>query len=248
MATTVEELGGPVRAQGRGYMADQGFFLRYAVVIALFILFGFAQFAMRGYSDFRGAPLTVHLHGGLMIAWLGVFIAQNMLVHRGELAVHRTLGWASVALLPFVALTGVLVGYNAVALGRVPPFFSDPYFLALTSVGSLTFAGMVVWAIVRRRQVQWHRRLMLGAMFLLLEPALGRLLPMPLLGAWGETLSLLVQLLFVAVLARHDKKVLGSVHPATIATAIVLAASHAVFELLAVLPPVVSFAEAVAGG
>jgi uncharacterized membrane protein YozB (DUF420 family) len=237
-----------MRAQGRGYLADQGFFLRYAIVIALFIIFGFAQFAMRGISDFRSAPLTVHLHGGLMIAWLGIFVAQNMLVHRGELAVHRTLGWTSAALLPFVALTGALVGYNAVALDRVPPFFSDAYFLALTSVGSLTFAAMVVWAIAKRRQVQWHRRLMLGAMFLLLEPALGRLLPMPLLGAWGETMSLIVQLLFVAVLARHDKKVLGSVHPATIATAVVLIASHAMFELLAVLPPVVSFAEAVAGG
>jgi uncharacterized membrane protein YozB (DUF420 family) len=229
-------------------MADQAFFLRYAIVIALFILFGFAQFAMRGYSDFRGAPLTVHLHGGLMIAWLGIFVAQNMLVHRGELAIHRTLGWTSVALLPFVALTGILVGYNAVAMDRVPPFFSDSYFLALTSVGTLAFAAMVLWAIVRRRQVQWHRRLMLGAMFLLLEPALGRLLPMPLLGAWGETMSLVVQLLFAAVLARHDKRVLGAVHPATIAIAVVLVASHAMFELLAVLPPVVSFAQAVAGG
>jgi uncharacterized membrane protein YozB (DUF420 family) len=229
-------------------MADQAFFLRYAIVITLFILFGFAQFAMRGYSDFRAAPLTVHLHGGLMIAWLGIFLAQNVLVHRGQLAIHRTLGWTSAAILPFVALTGALVGYNAVALDRVPPFFSDSYFLALSSVGSLAFAAVVAWAIVRRRQVQWHRRLMLGAMFLLLEPALGRLLPMPLLGAWGETMALVVQLLFVAVLARHDRKVLGSVHPATIAIAVVLIASHALFELLAVLPPVVSFAQAVAGG
>ncbi len=248
MATTVDELSGSARAPARGYMADQAFFLRFAIVIALFILFGFAQFAMRGFSNFGGAPLTVHLHGGLMIGWLGIFVAQNMLVHRGELAIHRKLGWTSAALVPLVALTGMLVGYNAVARGSGPPFFSPAYFLVLSSIGSLSFAAMVAWAIVRRRQVQWHRRLMLGAMFLLLEPALGRLLPMPLLGAWGQTMSLAVQLVFVAVVARHDKRVLGAIHPATIAVAVVLVASHALFETLAVLPPFVSFAEAVAGG
>jgi uncharacterized membrane protein YozB (DUF420 family) len=248
MASRTDTIGATVRPSGRGYMADQQFFLRYAIVLAVFILFGFAQFAMRGYSNFQEAPLTVHLHGGLMVAWLGIFVAQNMLVHKGELAMHRALGWASVAILPVLAFTGVLVAYNAIALGRVPPFFSAPYFLALGTVGSLSFAAMVVWAVLKRRQVQWHRRLMLGAMFLILEPALGRLLPMPLLGAWGEWTALLFQLLFVAVLARHDRKVLGAVHPATVATALVLISAHVLFETLAVLPPVVSFAEAVAAG
>ena len=158
MATQVEG-GGAVTSQ-RGYLADQGFFVRCAILLAVFILLGFAQFAMRGYSDFRSAPPLVHLHGGLMIAWLGIFIAQNLLVHRGELGIHRKLGWTAAAILPVLALTGVGVGYNAVALGRVPPFFSDALFLALTSVGSLVFAAMVVWAVTLRRQLQWHRRVM----------------------------------------------------------------------------------------
>lgn len=248
MATTVDDTGAPVRAAARGYMADQGFFLRFAIVIALFILFGFVQFAMRGISDFRTAPMTVHLHGGLMIAWLGIFVAQNMLVHRGELAIHRSIGRVSAALVPFVALTAMLVGYNAVALDRVPPFFTDAYFLALTGVGALAFAATVAWAVARRRQVQWHRRLMLGAMFLLLEPALGRLLPMPFMVGWGEWVSMIVQLGFVGVLARHDRKVLGSVHPATIAVAAIVVGSHVLFEALARTPWVVSFAQAVAAG
>ncbi|MDQ3246188.1 MAG: adenylate cyclase [Pseudomonadota bacterium] len=248
MATSIDEFGAPPRAPGRGYMADQDFFLRFAITLALFILFGFAQFAMRGYSSFSTAPITVHLHGGLMVAWLGIFVAQNMLVHRGELAVHRKLGWLSAGLVPIVALTGVLVGYNAVALNRVPPFFGNPYFLTLATVGPLLFAGTVFWAIAKRRQVQWHRRLMLGAMFLLLEPALGRLLPMPPMGAWGETAVLLVQLLFVAVLARHDRHVLGSVHPATMAVTVLLLANHALLEVISRVPAVVGFAEALAAG
>jgi hypothetical protein len=232
------------RAIKGGYMADQSFFLRYAVVIALFILFGFAQFAARGYSSFSRAPAIVHLHGGLMVTWLGIFIAQNALVHKGELGIHRKLGWLSAALVVVIALTGVMTGYHAVAAGRQPPFFSPPYFLALVTVGSLVFAAMVAWAVALRKQVQWHRRVMLGAMFILLEPALGRLLPMPLIMPWGEWAVLAVQLIFVWVLANHDRKILGSVHSATKAVAAILILSHVAFELLAILPPVVSFAEA----
>lgn len=247
MATIVEaDL--VMRRPQRGFMADQGFFVRYAVVLAVFIIFGFVQFGLRGFADVRTAPLLVHVHGGLMLGWLGIFVAQNLLVHRGELAIHRKLGWASVGIVVLILGTGIAVGYNAVATQRLPPFFSNAYFLALTAIGSIVFASMVAWAITLRRQVQWHRRLMLGAMFILLEPALGRLLPMPLMGNWGEWAILVVQLIFAGVLARHDRKMLGAIHPATKAVAGILVASHVVIEVLARVPAFVAFAEAVAGG
>lgn len=246
MATKAK--GGARAAAATGFMADQDFFVRYSVFLALFITFGFVQFALRGFSHFGSAPAIVHLHGGLMVTWLGIFIAQNMLIHKGELAIHRKLGWASAALVILVAVTMVLTGYESITTGRQPPFFSPPYFLVLVAVGALTFAGMVGWAVTLRKQVQWHRRIMLGAMFVLLEPALGRLLPMPLIMPWGEWVTLGVQLLFVWVLARHDRKVLGSVHPATIAIAAVLTLSHVVLEVVSRLGPVAAFANGVAAG
>jgi hypothetical protein len=245
MATMAE--GGAADRTARGYMADQSFFVRYAIVIAAFILLGFVQFALRGYSNPITAPPLVHLHGALMVSWLGIFVAQNLLVRRGELAIHRKLGWTAAAILPLIAVTGIWVGYNAVATHRLPPFFTDSFFLALTGIGSLTFAGLVAWAITLRGQVQWHRRVMLGAMFILLEPALGRLLPMPLLGKWGEWTILAVQLVFIVVLARHDRKQLGVVHPATMAVATIVIAEHVLIETVAILPPVVAFAQKLAG-
>ncbi|QIK78098.1 hypothetical protein G7077_03385 [Sphingomonas piscis] len=248
MATQVQDAGAAPAVRQRGYMADQGFFVRYAVVLAAFIMFGFLQFAARGFTRFGEAPAMVHLHAGLMVSWLGIFIAQNLLVHKGELGIHRKLGWVSAVLAAVICVTFVLVGYNSLSLGRQPPFFSPPYFLTLTSVGALFFGGMVAWAIALRKQVQWHRRVMLGAMFMLLEPALGRLLPMPLIMPWGEWVTLAIQLIFVGVLARHDRKVLGAVHPATIAVAALLTLSHVLLEVVAILPPVVAFANGVAAG
>jgi hypothetical protein len=246
MATTVEVA--PVAgAARRGFMADQAFFARYAIFIALFILFGFAQFSLRGFVDIRSMPPVIHAHAVVMVAWLGLFVVQNQLIHRGELAIHRKLGWVSTVVVAAVAVMGCTVGYVAVARHIVPPFFTAPYFLALTFISATSFAAVVAWAVSLRRRTEWHRRIMFGATFILLEPALGRLLPMPVLGGYGESIALFVQLGFVAVLARHDRKVLGSVHPATFACAAILVAEHSAVSLVAMLPPVVSFASAVAG-
>lgn len=95
-----------------------------------------------------------------MVAWLGIFIMQNILVHKGELAIHRKLGWFSAVMVVVIAISGIQVGYHSVAEGRLPPFFAPAYFLALTSIGSLAVAGMVAWAVAMRGKVQWHRRLM----------------------------------------------------------------------------------------
>jgi hypothetical protein len=55
---------------------------------------------------------------------------------------------------------------------------------------------------------------MLGATVIVMEPGIGRILPMPLLGGFAPWAELSVQLGVLAILARHDRKVLGRVHPA----------------------------------
>src|SRR4028118_1657912 len=120
MATNANNAGLPLRTPARGFMSDQVWFTRFTIALALFILFGFAQFSMRGLVDVRGAPLLTHVHGAFMVAWLGVSIAQNMLVHKGELRLHRKLGWLAAALVGAIAVLGVTVGFSAVAGQRVP--------------------------------------------------------------------------------------------------------------------------------
>jgi hypothetical protein len=227
-------------------MADQDYFTRFTLVLALFIVFGFAQFSLRGFVDVRSAPLITHLHGLAMLAWLGIAVAQNVLVGRQQLPVHRKLGWAAAGLVAAIAILGVSVGFSAVAGNRVAPFFSNPYFLALTMIEPLTFAAVVAWGVTLRRKTQWHRRIMLGAMVIILEPALGRLLPMPFMGGWGELTILALQLLVLAVLARHDLKILGKVHPATLCLMGIVAAVHLAVIGLSSVPSFAAYAEAVA--
>ncbi|MDT9597359.1 hypothetical protein [Sphingosinicella rhizophila] len=247
MATKFGDFGPAAAVPMSVFKSDQSFFTRYTMALAFFIVFGFAQFSLRGMVDIRQASLLTHLHGAVMVAWLAVATAQNLLVGRDQLVIHRKLGWIGAALVVAIALLGVAVGFSAVSGHRVPPFFTDPYFLALTIVEPIAFAAIVAWAIALRRRTQWHRRLMLGALILILEPALGRTLPMPFMIGWGEWVILAIQLVALAVLARHDRKVLGSVHPATIGLMAVVSAIHLIIFALSIFPPFEAFAAGVAG-
>lgn len=242
MATAAQPINYP-------YTRDQDFFAKMAMGIAALIVFGFAQWALRGFVVPSTVPIWVHLHGVVMLSWLGVFIAQNMLAGSGNLALHRKLGWTSLALVLVIVGIGMFTGRMALALHRVPPFFTNAYFLALTHVEVVVFAAVIGTAIALRRQTQWHRRLMLGATVVLMEPGFGRLLPMPLLGPTaGPLAETALQLGVIALVARHDRKTIGRTHPATLWCAAIIAGSHLLISALAAFPPFIALADRLAAG
>ena len=222
--------------QQASFLADQKFFTRMALIMIAVIFVGFIQFSLRGLVDWSGAYAGVYIHGFLMLAWLILLAGQNVLIQNRNFALHRKLGWLAVPIVVGVLPTGFYTGYMAVLLDRVPPFFSDPYFLALTFIQTSVFGVMVLRGVAWRKQTQWHRRLMMGATFIVLEPAFGRLLPMPIIGQQGGWLIVLIQLGFVAWMGAHDRKTLGSVHPATIIAGFLLIIVHSIVQLLAITP------------
>lgn len=236
MATNAE---GAVRAEL--------FWHRMAIGLAVFIVAGFLQFALRGFVDPVAAPFWVHLHGVAMLAWLALLIVQPTLVSQGNLALHRRLGWIGAGLALFITALGIFTGVASLVLNRFPPFFSPPYFLALTTVESLVFGLMVLAAVRRRHTTAWHRRLMIGATIVILEPALGRILPMPLMIGWSDIPIGLIQLGVVGIIAIYDRRTLGRVHPATKAIAAIVVAVRVTIYLLAMTPPVISLAQRLAG-
>lgn len=229
------------------YSGDQRFFSRMAIGISVFILFGFMQFAARGFVDYRAAPVWVHLHGLLFISWLALFVTQNVLAQRGALALHRRLGWLTVAVAAAIVPLTIFTGIMAVSLHRQPPFFEPPFFLALTQVGAVFFGSMVAAAIMLRRNTEWHRRLMLSATVLVLEPAFGRTLPMPLLGAEpGEAIACILQVGILGIAMLHDRKHRGAVHPALWWGAGAVITGHVLVSLLSRFPPVIALAAQIA--
>ncbi|MEO6092416.1 MAG: hypothetical protein ABIT04_04670 [Novosphingobium sp.] len=223
------------------------FWQKMALGLALFIAFGFAQFSARGFVDLGHIPAYIHLHALVMLGWLGLTVAQPMLAERRDRALHRKLGWIGAVLAALIVGLGSYVAIKVIAAHHVPPFFTPPYFLALTQIGLIAFGGLVAAGIARRRETQWHRRLIIGSTVMLMEPALGRILPMPLIMPWGEWAVLLVQIGALAIVAGHDRRTLGAVHPATISSMAVVTLTHFVVELLAIASPVVALAGRIGG-
>lgn len=229
------------------YSRDQRFFTRMAIGMTAFIVFGFAQWALRGFVSPSTVPIWVHLHGVAMLSWLGLFVTQNLLAGGQNLALHRKLGWISFALVLIIAGLGMFTGRMAVELHRVPPFFTNAFFLALTHIEATAFAVMVGAGIAMRKHTQWHRRLMFGATIMVMEPAFGRLIPAPILGpVLTPIIEMALQLGVVAIVARHDLKQTGTLHPATRIVALAVVTVTAVVMGLSVFPPFVSLAEGIA--
>ena len=111
----------------------------------------------------------------------------------------------------------------------------------------MAFGSIVAVAIAMRRQMQWHRRLMLGAAVILIEPAPGRLLSIPLLGqSGGAWLEAALQVSVLGVMARHDAKVLGRAHPATLIAMGAVIGVHALIQVLASTAAMTAIAQAIA--
>ena len=221
----------------KGYHSNQQFFVGLAWLFAVIIVFAFIQHAMLGRVDIPAVPRRVHVHALLMLSWLALLITQNRLARQGNLARHRVLGWIGAALVCAIVLVTGLASVLAVAEHRFPPFFAPAYFLALGAGEAGSFALLVFAGIALRRDTESHRRLLSGSTLVLLEPALGRLLPMPLIGGeTGQWLMLLIQLGFVVFIAREDRRSLRRVHPATLAVGALLVLTHMAVSLAARVP------------
>jgi len=226
---------------------EESFYQKMAVGLALFILFSFLQFAARGLVDYRQVPLVVHFHAVAMVSWLGLLVVQSTLAARLDLAMHRRLGWLGLVLALVIPPLAIATCVAAIRAHLVPPFFTPAIFLSLVTVESLTFAALVVTAIAMRRRTAWHRRFMVGATMILLEPAFGRTLPMPFMGHWGHWVAMALQLVVLGIMARHDLATRGKVHPATMVVAALLVLTHVVHTLLGMTPQVIALAASIAG-
>ena len=224
--------------------AERTFFLVMAVVIAVTVAAGFTLFLGAGISSFN-APWWVHVHAVTFMGWIVIYIAQNIFVFRNDIAHHRTLGRIGAIYWMWMVVVGLVLTPLTLAVGRSPPFFTPPYFLALDWVNIFAFGVLASAAIRMRRQTDWHRRLMFCATVCVIAPALGRLI---VLSGNTMTAPLNVALLlpYVIVAMVTDRMIRGRIHPAWWWGLIAIVAMAPAIEVLVRLGPFVALAESIA--
>ncbi|KAB7646608.1 hypothetical protein F3168_10195 [Polymorphobacter fuscus] len=192
---------------------DDRFFVISAFAMAAVVVAGFSLQAAMGRSSFNAPPL-LHAHAIVFMGWVGIYVSQTVLASRGNRALHRRLGWVAAGWIVAMLVLGCLVTLAMVRRGQVPFFFVPLQFLVFDPLTLFTFAGLSAAAIVKRRQTQWHRRLHFCGMSMLLGPAFGRLLPVPLLAPFAFEATFVATLLFPVAGIIADLRRTGRVHPA----------------------------------
>lgn len=194
-----------------------------AIAMALVIVAGFSMQFVMGRSTFA-SPLVVHAHALTFMGWVAIFTVQATLGARGMIEQHRKLGRIAVPWLALMVVMGFVVTLRMVRNGNVPFFFRPQHFLIFDQLNVVVFALFVLFAVSMRHRTDWHSRLQLGAMALLMGPAFGRLLPMPLLAPHAYEAAGAACALFPLIGAGIDFRRSGRVHPAWLVTLGVLAA------------------------
>jgi hypothetical protein len=192
---------------------DERFFLRAAVVMTITIIAGFSFQYLMGRSTFA-SPVRVHAHAFFFMGWVAIYLLQNIFVATGRMHFHRKLGWIAAFWIVPMVIMGCAVTVAMVRGGHVPFFFRPLHFLVFDPVTVFAFAGLTIAAVRLRRRTEWHRRLHFCGMSLLLGPAFGRLLPLPLLQPWAWEASFAACMLFPVAGAVADIRRSGRVHPA----------------------------------
>ncbi len=151
-----------------GTSNGEPFFFGYLLTLFLIVVIAFPAHAIinSGYL----APLhpLLHVHAISMGAWYALAVCQAGLIRRGNVALHRRLGAASLLLVAIMLVTGVTVSIqNADRTG-------DSSILVINSISVVFFVIHYSLALIMRRRAEWHKRFMALGALALMGPAFGR--------------------------------------------------------------------------
>jgi hypothetical protein len=202
--------------------AERKFYSRMAILLVAVVFIGFApSFYLKGIvppypRPNPTLPPAVLFHGFMFTLWMALLIIQTQLISTRRTEVHMKLGTAAmllaIALVPVMYVTAVW----AVPRHSHPPFTDDLNWTAIPLAVIPAFAFLIYEAWRRRREAQWHKRLMLSASILFVAgPGFSRI-PLAPPSFWGFTIQLLagIVLLFTPLFL-WDRRTNGNVHPAT---------------------------------
>jgi uncharacterized membrane protein YozB (DUF420 family) len=197
---------------------DRVFYCSLAIVMALTVLVGFGQTYY--FRLLSGTPTTltggaitpiVQLHGIAFSAWVLLFVAQTLLVASRRVHVHRRLGFASIALAATMVVVGLRTAIEAARKGAAPPGVDSLTFLVVPFFDLVLFTGFVSAALLKRRDKEAHKRLMILAYVSIITAAVAR---MPGILPFGPLVFFGISFLFVVAGIVYDRTSRGRVHRA----------------------------------
>ncbi len=150
--------------------SDRFFYSTAAALNLVIVVIGFMPFYARGHGQHERiiAPeifSLVVVHGTAITAWYVLSLIQALLITVKNRRLHMQLGWTAVALVPVVAISGVMVAVRSARLAGGFDFFGMVYtdFLLVMVTEMAMFTVFVVVGLINRTRPAFHRAMMLLA-------------------------------------------------------------------------------------
>lgn len=169
-------MGTGVELQAASDAGTDRFYANMALLCVAVAFVGFAPtyFVPMAKGTFQTHPI-VHIHGWVFFAWTLFFAYQARLAAVGNLARHRRVGLIGVALASVMTLLGFLIAIDRMHFAASLGAEEAAKAFALVPISSIVFfAALIIWAIMRASQPDWHKRLMLVATISILDAAIAR--------------------------------------------------------------------------
>jgi hypothetical protein len=203
----------------RRWAPERRFYTGMALAMIALVVIGFGpSFYLRGAIHFPrpnpSIPPLVMAHGVVFTLWMLLFAIQASLVGMNRRDLHMRLGLAGMALAALLVPIMYLTAVGQVARVNQPPFTTALAWTVVPLLAIPVFVALVWLGWKNRRDAQAHKRLMLGAALLMMDPAIGRLPLAPPTLTGHAILGLLAWLMFLP-LFWWDWKTRGSLHWAT---------------------------------
>ena len=184
-------------------------------VVAIIVFAGFARSYYLSHwltPPARTPEITplLHIHAIVFTLWIALQVVQPALIAIRRPALHGKLGWFGAALAASVWILGNLASIEAMKVGYRG--LGDPYaFYAITFFSMQAFGIIVLLGILKRREADAHKRLMLLSNAAILEAAVGRL-PLQMVVDTAPLSFYLGADLVILAGVLYDWKTHGSVH------------------------------------
>jgi hypothetical protein len=220
--------------------AERRFYGGMALFMMALVLAGFApSFYLRGIVHSPRPnptlPPMVMVHGLVFSLWMILFWSQTVLIAANRRDLHIRMGQAGMVLAILMIPLMYLITIGQVARANQPPFATPLGWTAVPLAVIPVFTILVWQGWKQRKNAAAHKRLMLSAALIMMDPAIGRLPIVPPVPAGFAVLNTLSLLTF-APLFWWDLKTLGKLHWATKLGAGLFGSAMAIRLLLVVTP------------
>ena len=154
---------------------ERFFFIMGLVLIAI-VLAGFVPFGLMRPGGVTSVPALLHVHGAVFLFWFVLFTTQARLIGAGNLGLHKRLGQLSVLL----AIVMIVLAYLVMRHAYGRDDFSIAGLPGATSIifpftDIVNFAIAYSLALANRQSPAIHKRWMLIAGILMIDPAVARI-------------------------------------------------------------------------